>query len=249
MDILFDRFRTLSLDDAAKIHEYTVDVLTQAGIWVEDDKARDIFKKQGAKVEGEKVYITEKMIDFALENAPETFEIKAMDPKNTKVFGGEDCIFAPAGGAVTICERDGIRRDPTIKDVNDFSKLVHCLDAIGLNRPAVHPADVDPLKKFLHITLSDYKYNDKIYQLRQGTLDMLCMIYGITREKMKEDGEKGIHYGYTTTNPVSPLELSTAATDTILFLAEYGIPNIIAPMPIGGISAPATVEATILMQN
>ena len=85
-----------------------------------------------------------------------------------------------------------------MEDVNDFSKLVQCLDVIGLNRPAVHPSDVDPMKKFLYITLADFKYNNKIYQLRRETLEMICIIYGITPEKMKKDADNGIHYGYST---------------------------------------------------
>ena len=249
MDINYDRYQAMSLDDVEKIHEYTVDILTDTGIWVEDDEARDIFKKNGCRIENEKVFLNEKVIQTALENAPSEFRICAIEPRNSKTFGVEASIFAPAGGAVTICESDNIRRAPTMEDVNDFSKLVQCLDVIGLNRPAVHPSDVDPMKKFLYITLADFKYNNKIYQLRRETLEMICIIYGITPEKMKKDAENGIHYGYSTSNPVSPLELSSAATDTIRFQAEYGVPNIIAPMPIGGISAPATVEGTILIQN
>lgn len=46
MDINYDRYQAMSIDDVEKIHEYTVDVLTNTGIWVEDNEARDIFKKK-----------------------------------------------------------------------------------------------------------------------------------------------------------------------------------------------------------
>ena len=69
MDINYDRYQAMSIDDVEKIHEYTVDVLTNTGIWVEDNEARDIFKKNGCRIENEKVFLNEKVIQTALENA------------------------------------------------------------------------------------------------------------------------------------------------------------------------------------
>ena len=74
-----------------KIHDATMEILKENGIEILSEKARVIFSKNGAKIEGKQVFISESMVEDALKSVPKKFTIciNAVD----KCFGGFDSTF------------------------------------------------------------------------------------------------------------------------------------------------------------
>ena len=67
----------VSKEDVLKIHEYSVRILEEVGVRFEHEKALELFKQRGARVEGETVFIPEKMIDEVLKYAKKEFAIRS----------------------------------------------------------------------------------------------------------------------------------------------------------------------------
>ena len=250
MNTDFDRMKPLTEGDIQNIHAKTVDVLVNTGLWVESAKAREIFKKHGLKVDGEMVYFTEKVIEDAIKACPEKFLIKARNPKFDLEVGGESFAFAPSGGSPLIMDFSGEQRRATTEDCINFLKLTQHFDVLRFNRAVVSPSDIPSDNVPLWQLVSAIKYTDKPLNVGdEVTLKLLCIVFGITRDKIKEDAQNNIYYALGGINPVSPLSLTALQSDRLIFMAENYIPNIIATMPTAGMSAPCTIPGLLITQN
>ena len=59
--------------DAEFIHEQSLKVLAETGCVFDDDKALEIFKKHGARVDGNVVYFTKELVDKGLSTVVDSF--------------------------------------------------------------------------------------------------------------------------------------------------------------------------------
>ena len=60
----------ISKEDIEKIHAHTLTILKKVGVKFEHEEALSVFKEHGARIEGDQVYIEEKMLEEALETVP-----------------------------------------------------------------------------------------------------------------------------------------------------------------------------------
>jgi len=52
------------------VHEASLVILEQSGLRVDSERARGVYSKGGARVEGDRVYIHREIVDSAIETAP-----------------------------------------------------------------------------------------------------------------------------------------------------------------------------------
>ena len=71
---IISKLRVFDRNDLQRIHDATVNLLENTGIQFQHEEALEIFKRHGAKVEGQTVFIPERMLEKALETAPKSFE-------------------------------------------------------------------------------------------------------------------------------------------------------------------------------
>ena len=67
------RYSFAEKEECQQIHEYSLDILENTGIVVHSEKARNTFKKNGAKVEGKKVFLPPKIVEDHLVHVPSSF--------------------------------------------------------------------------------------------------------------------------------------------------------------------------------
>ena len=222
----FDRVPRLTKDQLDLIHSKTVDVLENTGMWICSERARDIFKNHGFKIKGEIVYFTGKQIESALKTVPSQFTIKARNPKNDVVIGGEECVFSNNAGAPYIMDHQGKFRLSDSKDFHNFLKINQSLDAINITREMVSSAgDINPVNTLLYETLWQMKLTDKpVNAVFPEGIGLLSTLFGISKEKMKEGVSKRIGYGLGNLNPRSPLALEASQCERCIELSIYGVP-------------------------
>ena len=61
--------------DAEAIHEMSVKILSEVGAAFHSPETVELFRKHGAKVNGETVYISREMLDEALKTVPRTYRL------------------------------------------------------------------------------------------------------------------------------------------------------------------------------
>ncbi len=251
MENTYDRLQPLTKGQIALIHEKSVEILEKTGFWFDSEKARNIFKNHGFRVDGEIVYITNKDIEKALETVPEVFTIKARNPENDIRVGGENFSFSNNAGAPFIVDFNGGIRTSSSEDFKNFLKLNQQLDPIGYTRELVASSqDIPADNTLLYELLWQLKLTDKPVNCVFGAgAPLLAMTFGIDKKKMNQDSLAGISYGVGNYNPRSPLALENSQCDRCIDLAEWGVASCISPMPMGGMTGPVTLPGLIVLQN
>lgn len=252
MGFEYDRLQPLSARDLDKIHCATVDILADTGMAFDSERAVAIFKNRGFKVDGKRVFFTERAIEDALETAGRSFTALGRNPAHHLKVDRETFSVGLGRSAPFIVDYDGKRRSPTTEDYINVMKVGQSLKAIEHVGPLVFPADVPAEVGNAHCFYLALKYTDKPINSDADPgygVDMLCIAFGITRAEMKKDAEKGLVYGQSTINPTSPLMIEQGQCDNLLDLAEIGVPLIMAPMPVAGTTGPCTLPGVLVLQN
>lgn len=94
-------------------------VLSEIGVNFENERALEVFRKHGARVEGETVFIDEKMLDAALQAAPEKFMLYSSSYKNMEIGGGSMMKIALASN-IYIQDGERIRKTTNEDNINQF---------------------------------------------------------------------------------------------------------------------------------
>jgi trimethylamine--corrinoid protein Co-methyltransferase len=154
------RYEILSEDAMATLDKGWRRLITEIGVEFMDDRALDLFRKNGQKVEDNKVFLDP---DFVLEQvakAPREFDIQARNPENNVHIGGDAMAFSAVYGPPFVREGE-VRRDATMDDFRNFTKLAQAypvLDSAGgvICEPSDTPLDSRHLDMTLALqTLTD----------------------------------------------------------------------------------------------
>src|SRR6476619_4359569 len=118
------RYEILSEDAMATLDKGWRRLMSEIGVEFMDDRALDLFRKAGQKVEDKTVFLDP---DFVLEQAakaPREFDLQARNPERSVHIGGNHMVFSSVYGPPFV--RDGdVRRDAYMSDFENFVKLAH----------------------------------------------------------------------------------------------------------------------------
>jgi trimethylamine--corrinoid protein Co-methyltransferase len=245
-----DRLQPLTNDTLLQLHERTVHILEVTGMSFPSEKARDVFKHHGFRVEGETVFFTEELIQEALKTVPAEFTVLARNRNRSVKIGKENFVLGPSGGSPFILDYTGMAKTSTSKDCLDSIKVAHMLQDIDINRGLVVAGDIHSENFPLYHLLASIKLTDKPLDCIsvEGT-ELLSLLFGVSRETMGEQMQEGITYALSYINPTSPLKLSEHESNRLIGLCQAGVALGISPMPMAGMTAPCTLPGLLLSQN
>jgi trimethylamine--corrinoid protein Co-methyltransferase len=237
-------------DQIEKIDAASMDILENVGVQFRDDIALADWKRAGAKVVGEMVYLDRHLVRELIAMIPETFTYHARNPANSLPFGGDHGIFVPMTGAPFLRDLDDVRRNPTLDDLANFHKLSHMLPALHSSaHHIVEPYDHPISQRHLRITYSSMKHSDKTFmgmttspKNAQDVIEMCAILFG-------ED--------YIDTHPVvtgncngnSPLVWDETMLGALRAFCKRNQPILCSPFVLGGANTPASVPATVAQLN
>ena len=75
-------------EDMQRVHDYSLQLLWENGINIANERALDLFKKHGFKVEGSQIYITERQVEDALDQIPNHFVLHGRNSERDLDLGG-----------------------------------------------------------------------------------------------------------------------------------------------------------------
>ncbi|MCG8564403.1 MAG: trimethylamine methyltransferase family protein, partial [Desulfobacterales bacterium] len=245
-----DRLQPLSSQDIEKTHQATVNILSTAGMCFESEAARELFKKNGFKVEGKNVLFTEEQLLSAVRSVSKNWTLMARNPEKKVEMNLDSYSIGMGGGAPFMVHADGSAKSATRQDYINALKVAQGLDTIETWRVLVIPMDLPAENANLYMMYNQIMHFDKVYALTDETsIDLLRITYGLSKEEMREQAAQGKVYGQITINPISPLILDQTMCDRAIIMAEAGIAMNIAPMPVAGTTSPVTLPATLIVQN
>jgi trimethylamine--corrinoid protein Co-methyltransferase len=248
---MYDRMQELTTAQMTKLHDSSMDILKNSGIVINEDEALGIFKHHDFKVEGKTVFPSEKQIEKALATVPSKFTIEGRNPEKNVTIGEDEFAFLPGYGAPYIITPEGEQRHATMADYDTFCKLIHSSKYLDMNGwMMVEPSDMPADTVHLDMTLSNILLCDKPFMgspvSRQGALDgieMAGILWG-GKENIKDRP-----VSLSLINSLSPLQFSEEMAASLIELARYGQPCIIASLIMAGASGPVTLAGVLAMQN
>jgi trimethylamine--corrinoid protein Co-methyltransferase len=248
---MYDRMQELSTQNMEKIHAAAMDILKTTGVAFNDQEALEIFKKNGHRVEGSVVFFEESDIQKALKTAPKRFTVHARNPEKSVEIGEDDFVFLPGYGAPFVMDAQGVQRQATMEDYDNFCKLIQTSPHINMNGwMMVEPSDMPHATVHLDLNLSNMLLCDKPFMgspvSRQGALDGIEMA-GILWGGKKNIMDKTV--SVSLINSLSPLQFSDEMAGALIELARHNQACVVASLIMAGGSGPVTLDGVLVLQN
>ncbi len=240
-------------DDLEQIHSTTLDVMWNIGLKVMSAKAREILGDNGCIVDPKTciVKIPSNLVEDAIQSTPASYRANAIKSENDYVPGGKVTGFVNFGEAATLMDPITRKiRSATKKDVDDTVRFIDQMDNIvGWERPLT-PQDLDEDMASIYNAYSFFKNSRKhgflgIYSVEhfEAAIEMGAVVAG-GKDQLKQ---KPLFT--CSADPVSPLVLTSEATDVLIEACKFGIPIKINPLGMAGGTTCANLAATLITHN
>ncbi|HED24516.1 MAG TPA: trimethylamine--corrinoid methyltransferase, partial [Firmicutes bacterium] len=227
----------LEPEELEKIHQAVLTILEKVGVEFHSQEARDILKKAGAKVEGEKVYFPPKLVMEQVALAPSEFTLHARNPENNMVIGGSYTVHAPGYGSPYVMDYvQNARRNATYEDYIAFTKLAGSSDNFDVvGGVLVEPNDIPDKIRHGKMLYASVKYTDKCLmgsamgeKKAQESVEMAGIVFGGVEEVRKNPALISL------INTNSPLQFDPRMLGALMVYARNNQPMIIAALAMTG---------------
>ena len=248
----FPPMSIISADEVESIHRASLKVLSEIGMDFSLPEARDLLKKAGADVSGERVRFDPAMIEELMKSAPSQFTFHARNPENTTVIGGSNMLFGTVGSPPNCSDMEGGRRTGNHADYRKFLKLAQYFNCIGfIAGYPVEPVDIHASVRHLEALRDMVVMTDKpfhAYSLGSERIldgiEIARIGRGVSAEQMEREPSL-----FTIVNTNSPLKLDTPMLRGIIEMSSRNQIVCITPFTLAGAMAPVTVAGAVVEQN
>lgn len=170
----FKPLEILTEEQVEAAHRDAIDILQETGIRFESRRSLKIMEKGGCRVDYDqmRVRIPPGLVTECIKTCPSTFHMKALDPDNDIIIGGNTTYTGIFPGNHTVELDTWEVRPPTIEENNDACKVADCLENVHSATsyaPYCEIKDVPPIMMLPVSTWSRMKYFSKIS--RVGTIE------------------------------------------------------------------------------
>lgn len=237
-------------EQVLRIDNASMSILENIGIVFRDPIALEDWRKVGADVRGEVVYLDRGLIRELIKTIPSDFTYHARNPERSIRLGGKHSMFVPMTGAPYLRDLDDVRRNPTLDDLAMFHKLAHMMPALHSSaHHIVEPYDHAISQRHLRITYSSMKYSDKTFmgmttsaKNAEDVLDMCAVLFGA-------DFIDSHPVVTGNCNANSPLVWDETMLGAMRAFNRRNQPVLCSPFVLGGANTPASVGPTVAQLN
>ena len=248
---MLPKYNVLTEEQVKIIHDESMKILEEIGMDFEYQPALDVFKAQGLKVEGNRVYFTREFIEEKVKLAPAQFTLHARNPEHNLVCGGENIIYMPGYGAPFIQLADGSRRKSVMEDYDNIVKLAGASKNLHMTGGTVaEPQDIPDEIRHLRMIYSSIKNSDKCFmgsaegrERAQDSVEMAALLFG-GKDVIKEKPVL-----ISLINSLTPLKYDERMLGALMAYAEAGQACVIASLVMAGSTGPAALVGTLALQN
>ncbi len=222
-------------------------ILGRTGCIIQNDEARALLKEAGCTVEGEKVWIPEHLIRWALDVAPKCVTLFDRDGEPAMRLEPHEVNFGPVTSTCDIVDvRTGERRKTVKKDLEEAAILIDALDNIGWCSDCVTLSDVNEsyddiaeVHTLLEYSRKPFWYYAKNRDSLKVELEMFQAVAG---------GADAYRRKPFTVNLICPLDAlrhSDNGMAQVMACAKAGAPVVYIPGTEFGLTAPVTMAGCI----
>jgi len=243
------RYEVLSADAMAALDRGWRRLVSEIGVEFMSERALDLFRQAGQKVEDNKVFFDPEFVLEQLAKAPREFDVAARNPEHTIHIGGDSMAFGAVYGPPFVRQGD-VRRDATMDDFRNFTKLAQSfavLDSAG--GVICEPNDTPLDSRHLDMTLALQTLTDKVYMGNvvsgvnaHDTIEMGAILFG------GRDVIEQTPVSISLINCNSPLRWDDRMLDAQFEYSAANQPVVLTPFLLMGAMSPVTIPATLAQQ-
>ena len=247
------KLQILAPDEIRRIHETTLEILSEVGVVFYSKRALDVLAENGATVDYKSTVakLPPDLVERALKTLPRTFTLGGRTPDYDLPLDGEHAYVTSDGCAVFVRDADGSVRSSTKRDVADAASVVQALPNFSATSALVSAQDCPPETRVLHEFDACMRGSAKhtiVVSIKEDwearyLIEMARAVAGGTAELRAHPTFSVILC------TVSPLHQERFGMDLGFALAEAGIPLMLYPMPIIGATAPVTPAGAAVINN
>lgn len=232
-----------------RIHAASMKILRDIGIEFRDETALKQWRGAGARVEGSRVYLDEKIIMDLIAKAPARFALHGRNPEHVAEIGPDTMTFATMQGAPCVRDLDGVRRASTLDDLRNFNRLTQSLPGFHIAGGfTCEPTDIAVPWRHLEM-------------VRSALLDTDLPFFGLATGKARSEDcvamARLVHGSFMDDHAViaahisgnSPLVWDATMLEGLRVYAEAGQMVLLSPFVLGAANTPADVAATVAQLN
>jgi trimethylamine--corrinoid protein Co-methyltransferase len=244
----FPRLEPFSADALDVIERGSMRLVSEIGLQFDHPEALRLLRDAGQQVDGDIGRLDPEFVRTQVAKAPEHFTLHARNPARSLAIGGDAMAFVPVQGPPFI-RRDGVRRDATLADLDDFCRLAQVLDDLdtagGLPcEPNDRPLDsrhLDIVRSLLTLTDKPFQGSQISGVAARDSLALGRIVYG---DRIDE-----VACMYTNVNVNSPLRYDERMLEALITYAEAGQAVVVTPFLLMGAMAPASIPAALAQQT
>ncbi|MDX6324932.1 MAG: trimethylamine---corrinoid protein Co-methyltransferase [Nocardioidaceae bacterium] len=243
------RYEILSEDALAKLDAGWRRLVTEIGVEFMSDRALELFRAAGQKVEENTVFLDPEFILAQVAKAPREFDVQARNPANSLHIGGDSMAFGAVYGPPFVREGE-VRRDATMDDFRRFTSLAQSFSVLDSAGGVICEPNDTPLdSRHLDMTFALQTLTDKVYMGNvvsgvnaRDTIAMGEILFG-GREVIEKTP-----VSISLVNCNSPLRWDDRMLDALFEYAEANQAVVLTPFILMGAMSPVTIPAALVQQ-
>jgi trimethylamine--corrinoid protein Co-methyltransferase len=234
-----------------EIHSATLEVLRRTGVDVLVPEVRDLLKKAGCWLDGNRAYIPPHLIEWAIRTAPSRVVLCDQHGNPAMELEGRKGYYGTGSDTPFVIDAySGERRQAVLQDVANVAKLVDFLDNIDFLMCMGIASDVtESISDLYHFREMLRNTNKPIIYTawsQENLVDIVQMAEAVAggAEALRRNPFMALY-----SEPISPLTHAEVSCQKLLFLANKGLPVVYTPgLMIGG-TGPVTVAGSLVQAN
>jgi trimethylamine--corrinoid protein Co-methyltransferase len=243
------RYEVLSADAMAALDKGWRRIVTEIGVEFMSDRALDLFRAAGQRVEENTVFLDPDFILAQVAKAPREFDVAARNPENTVHIGGDSMAFGAVYGPPFVRQGD-VRREATMDDFQNFTKLAQSFSVLDSAGGIICEPNDTPLdSRHLDMTYALQTLTDKMYMGNvvsgvnaADTIAMGAILFG-GRDVIEKTPAT-----ISLINCNSPLKWDDRMLEAQFEYSSANQPVVLTPFILMGAMSPVTIPAALVQQ-
>lgn len=243
----------LSESEVERIHQASLSLLADPGVFSESDLILNTFARAGVKTDGERrlIFLSKEIIAAALASAPKSFTLYGRDPQRDLRLESGQVYFGMGGASEPFYWDYDLHRPrvPTKADMVACTRLGERLENVDFILALCSAGDVPKDEIFLHEydalmrnTTKPVVYSAPGRFFAAKFIEMACAASG------GEDEFRRRPWISAFVTPVAPLRV-TPLDECLYEFAEFNVPSLVRPGPMMGATSPATLASNLAQTN
>ncbi len=248
------QIRILSEDDIEKVHEKTLEMLSNPGVAVHSERALKVLEGGGAKIDWKRMRasIPEGLVKETVKSLPRTMRLGARDPKQDMVFPREGPAYmATNGTAVYMTDLDtSERRTTTGADLREFMILCDAMEPLDYVWPIVTAHDApDENHALSELAICLLNTTKHVQGEAMSSAEAKAQVEVAAEIAGGEEALAKRPLFSVIQCPICPLEFERGSIEATMEFAKAGIPVVSMSMALMGLTSPVSMASTVAIVN